>query len=75
METPAKVRVAAVESLEEPEEKLGTLEQVPVKEKLCSSSADNLGKLHEGACPTLGQLLGNEPHEGEASNSRLPLRA
>ena len=32
-------------------------------------------ELHEGACPTLGQLLGNEPHEGEASNSRLPLRA
>ena len=29
----------------------------------------------EGAGPELGQLLGEEPHEGTTEASRLPLRA
>ena len=31
-------------------------------------------ELPEGARPTLGQLLGQEPHSGETTNSRMPLR-
>jgi hypothetical protein len=30
---------------------------------------------YEGARPTLGQLLGDEPHEEETTASRLPLRS
>ena len=31
--------------------------------------------LHEGGRPTLGQLLGQEAHDGETTNSRMPVRA
>ena len=33
------------------------------------------GELHEGACPTLGQLLCNEAHTEAPTVSRMPARA
>ena len=30
--------------------------------------------LHEGACPTLGQLLGGEPYDKPPEHARLPAR-